>query len=126
MEVLSSALDSGDSAGVVVHVDMCVLVNDFIGRAKVTVQCKGEICDVHFIHTPLSEFGDVLIKTMMNRIRRCEGKRICACWCTALRYLCESVQVFVHKLLTRVCSSHFAVTSQGLKPYSRATVMVKV
>ena len=62
-------------------------------------------------YPPVAEFGDMLIMTMRNRIRRCEGKRICACWCIGLRGLCESV--CTHGLLTRVHSCHFAVMSSS-------------
>ena len=62
-------------------------------------------------YIPLSEIGDMLIRAMRNRIRRCEGNRICPCWYIALRCRCESV--CVHGLLTRAHSCHFAVMSSS-------------
>ena len=32
------------------------------------------------VHAPLQESGDMLIKSIRNRIKRSEDKRICACW----------------------------------------------
>ena len=72
----SSLPDRGANAEVVVvHV---------VGEVKVyytkqnSGQGKGDIRDVHG-YIPLSEIGDMLIRAMRNRIRRCEGNRICPC-----------------------------------------------
>ena len=32
-----------------------------------------------FVHIPLQECGEVLIRSISNGIQRCDGKRICAC-----------------------------------------------
>ena len=38
-----------------------------------------------FAHAPpLQEFGDMLTRSIRNRIQSRDGKRICACWCIAL------------------------------------------
>ena len=45
-------------------------------------------------HSPLQEFGDMLIKSVAIRIQRHGGKRICACWWIA-PLVCVPVSVRV-------------------------------
>ena len=33
---------------------------------------------------PRQEFGDMLRRSIRNRMQSCDGKRICACWCIVL------------------------------------------
>ena len=63
-------------------------MNDFPALGEVAVYYRGR---AWVLNRPLSEFGGMLIRTMRNRIRRGEGKVICACWCIVSCCRCESV-----------------------------------
>lgn len=51
-----------------------------------------------FAHTPLHEFGGILIRSIQNRIQRCDRRLICEYWLIALLGLC--IRVRAKKLLT--------------------------
>ena len=50
-----------------------------------------------FAHAPpLQEFGGMLTRNITNRIQSRDGKRICACWCSALvGCVCARVRVYL-------------------------------
>ena len=54
-----------------------------------------------FAHTPLQEFGELLIRIMQNRIQRYDNRRICECRWIALLCLC----IRVRELLLAPCRS---------------------
>ena len=58
---------------------------------------------MHFAHAPLQEFGDMLIKSIWNRIKRCEGKRICACcWVALLGSVSARVAVSTRRIVSGI------------------------
>ena len=47
-----------------------------------------------FVHAPLPEFGEMLMRSIRNKIQSCEDKLICACGCLHV-CLCLSVCICV-------------------------------
>ena len=103
---LSSCLDRGENAGVSWSKGETAGLSSkfwqsynestsrFISRVRVWVRLGYTLCNT----PPLQEFGDMLARSIRNRIESRGGKRICVCWCVALGLVvcvCVSVSVCV-------------------------------
>ena len=100
--LLSSGLDCGENAGVSWSKGETAGLTSkfwqsynestsrFISRAQVWVRLGCALCNT----PPLQEIGDMLARSIRNRIESRDGKRICVCWCVAL-VVCVCVSVCV-------------------------------
>ena len=63
---------------------------------------------------PAQIFGAMHVRSVRKMIRRCQGKRICACWYIALLYLCVYVYLYSMPLVLHTLHCIFSLSMHDL------------